>query len=177
MRGILTKYIEKDIETIAIPQELYKKLYTIACFYTMWCLILSTFIVYLTKKGYKLPSFIWRSAFSLTAAASICGSYVGYFHTNKLVDKFKVHYSLIITTDFITHILPLIAIITFKNFMKNNSKKKSKYILPKILLFNTIFGSTYIYLFGTNLYPLEPFTTISGTSFVTLLSSIYYSLI
>ena len=174
-RGILTKYIENDVNTISVVKELPRKLYIILCFYTMWCLFLTIFVIYLTKKGYKLPAFLWRSAFSLTAAVSLCGSYMGYMYTSELAEKFKVNKLLIYFTDAITHILPLIIIFKMKNWMKINSLPPTKTMLYKMLTFNTIFGAIYLYLFGTNLYVLSPKLIIGGASLTTLATTLLFS--
>ena len=38
-RGLLTKYIENDVNTISVVKELPRKLYIIFCFFTIWSLL------------------------------------------------------------------------------------------------------------------------------------------
>ena len=89
-RGLLTKYIENDVKTISVIKELPRKVYLIFCYLTIWSLTLISSIIYLTKKGFKFPAFLWRSAFSLTIASSICCTYIAYSRTDKFVEKYKI---------------------------------------------------------------------------------------
>ena len=177
MNGILIPYIKKDIDTISIPHELYKKLYLIFCYLTMWSLIFTSSIIYLTKKGYKFPAFIWRSAFSLTITFSIGGTYFAYSKTDKFVEKYKIPPSLIYITDFFTHIIPFFVVLSYKKFMINNSLAKTKYLFFKMIGFNTLFISSYFYLFGNYLYPATGSSVrkFLGFSFLNLCSAAYFS--
>ena len=175
MNGILIPYMKKDIDTISIPHELYRKLYLIFCYLTMWSLIFTFSIIYLTKKGYKFPAFIWRSAFSLTITSSICGTYAAYSKTNNFMKKYKIPKLLIYFSDFITHIVPFFVVLSYRKFMINNSLPKTNNLFLKMLGFNTLFISSYFILFGDYLYPINTFNLIGGYSFVNLLLTAYFS--
>tara|TARA_Y100000389_G_scaffold112958_1_gene110101 strand:- start:651 stop:1187 length:537 start_codon:yes stop_codon:yes gene_type:complete len=174
-RGLLTKYIENDVNTISVVKELPRKLYIIFCFFTIWSLLFSSFVVYLTKRGYKLPAFLWRSAFSLTMACSVSGTFIAYTHTKAFTDKFKVNKFLIYITDVITHVIPLIIILKLKNWMKLNSLPTTKNTLLKMLSLNGLIGGIYLYLFGTSLYPVSHKFILSGIPFPIILSTLYFS--
>ena len=175
MNGFLIPYIKKDVDTISLPYEVYRKLYLIFCYLTMWSLIFTFFIIYLTKKGYKFPAFLWRSAFSLTITSSIYGTYMAYNKTDKFVEKYKIHYSLIYIFDFITHIVPFFIILSYKNFMINNSLPKTKYLFYKMLGLNILFISSYFVLFGDYLYPISFLYLIMGASFINFFLTVYFS--
>tara|TARA_B100001057_G_scaffold420752_1_gene441277 strand:+ start:33 stop:566 length:534 start_codon:yes stop_codon:yes gene_type:complete len=177
MNGILIPYIKKDIDTISIPHELYRKVYLIFCYLTMWSLIFSFSTINLTKRGHKFPAFIWRSAFSLTITSSICGTYVAYSKTDKFIEKYKIPILLIYFSDFITHIVPFFVVLSYRKFMINNSLPKTNNLFLKMLGFNTLFNSSYFILFGDYLYPINTFNLVGGYSFVNLLLTTYYSLI
>ena len=174
-RGLLTKYIENDVKTISVIKELPRKVYLIFCYLTIWSLTLISSIIYLTKKGFKFPAFLWRSAFSLTIASSICGTYIAYSRTDKFVEKYKIPACLIYIFDFITHIVPFFIVLSYRKFMINNSLPKTKNLFFKMLGFNVLFNSSYLWLFGTYLYPVSTLKLVGGFSFVNLLLTAYFS--
>ena len=173
INGILSKYIDKDSRSLT--NNLHKKGHILFCFFTNWTLLLVALVIYLTKKKYKVPSFLWRAAFSLLVSVSLTGTYMVYFHTKKFMDRYNISKPVIIISDFITHILPLILLCYYKDWIILHTPPKTPYLLSKMIAFMKALGSIYFILFGTHLYVMDARKLIGGSSILSLIAAIYFS--